>query len=39
MALAAIAFAVPASASAFEWTDEGGAFEGTATDTLSGLVV
>jgi len=38
MALSAIAFAVPASASAFEWTDEGGAFEGTATDTLSGRI-
>jgi hypothetical protein len=38
MALAAVAFAVPASASALEWTDNGAAFEGTASDTLSGFI-
>jgi len=38
MALAAIAFAVPASASALEWTDNGAAFTGTASDTLSGFI-
>jgi hypothetical protein len=37
MALAAVAFAVPASASALEWTDNGSAFEGTASDTLTGF--
>jgi hypothetical protein len=37
-ALAAVAFAVPASASALEWTDNGSAFPGTASDTLSGLI-
>lgn len=36
MALAAIALAVPASASALEWTHEEETFGGTASDTLSG---
>jgi hypothetical protein len=36
MALAAIAFAAPASASALEWTDEGEPYAGEASDTLSG---
>lgn len=38
MALAAIALAVPASASALEWTHNGEAFEGTVEDTLSGTI-
>jgi len=38
MALAAIAFAVPATASALEWTHEGAKFAGTAEDTLSGKI-
>jgi hypothetical protein len=36
MALAAIAFSVPASASALEWTHNGAEFEGEVEDTLSG---
>lgn len=38
MALAAVAFAVPASASAFEWTDEGAPVEGEAPTTASGFL-
>jgi hypothetical protein len=36
MALAAIAFSVPASASALDWTHEGGPFSGTRSDGLTG---
>jgi hypothetical protein len=36
MALAAITFSAPASASALEWTDENASFGGEATDVLSG---
>lgn len=38
MALAVIAFAAPASASALEWTDDNAPFEGTIEDTLSGKI-
>lgn len=38
MALAAIAFAAPASASALEWTHNGEEFEGTLEDTLNGTL-
>ena len=38
MALAAIAFAVPASASALEWTDEGSSFSGEIGDTITGFI-
>jgi hypothetical protein len=37
VALAAIAFAVPASASA-EWTDDGASFSGSVTDVLTGKI-
>jgi hypothetical protein len=38
IALAAIMFSAPASATALEWTDNGEAFEGEAEDILSGEV-
>jgi hypothetical protein len=38
MALAAVAFSVPASASAQEWTHSGASFTGHKTDTLTGKI-
>jgi hypothetical protein len=38
MALAAVAFSVPASASAQEWTHNGASFIGHKTDTLTGKI-